>query len=136
MDKTITVTLPGPLFEALQARAARAHRGIDEEIVEALEEAIPADEQLPAVLQLELADLANRDDAALWQAARRLFPGASAGELEALHFKRQQASLTAEETRRAAELLDAYDQYVLLRSEAAALLKQRGYDISVLLKPR
>ena len=56
-------------------------------------------------------------------------------ELEELHFKRQREGLTANEAERAAELVRQYDRKMLLRAEAALLLKERGHDVSEVAAP-
>jgi hypothetical protein len=53
---------------------------------------------------------------------------------EALHFKRQSVGLTAAEEEQDALLAHAYERAILVRAKAAALLKERGHDISVLLE--
>lgn len=60
-------------------------------------------------------------------------PVEAAEQLEQLHFKRQREGLTAVETDEAAALLQRYERVMLVRARAAATLKQRGHDVSVLL---
>jgi uncharacterized protein YnzC (UPF0291/DUF896 family) len=56
-----------------------------------------------------------------------------------INYKQQKegrASLTPTEIAEQKELLYQYDRYMLLRAQAAVLLKNRGYDISILVKKR
>jgi hypothetical protein len=52
-----------------------------------------------------------------------------------LSFKRQREGVPAEEDYLAMSLLRQAGRQMLLRSEALALLKERGHDISPLLAP-
>jgi hypothetical protein len=50
--------------------------------------------------------------------------------LETLHDKQQREGLSTEEAREEQALLELYRETVLVRAQAAVLLKQRGYDTS------
>jgi len=50
--------------------------------------------------------------------------------LEALHGKQQREGLSAEELQEEQALLELYRETLLVRAQAALLLKQRGYDVS------
>lgn len=85
-------------------------------------------------LENTLAQLALLDDEALWHAARTTFATDAARRLEDLHLKRQREGLTEGEAQTAATLLQQYERAMLVRAQAAALLKQRGHDVSALLQ--
>jgi uncharacterized protein YnzC (UPF0291/DUF896 family) len=70
------------------------------------------------------------DVSALWRAARATLPESQRERLEALHVKQQREGLTAAEQEEEEALLALYRQTILTRAQAAALLKQRGYDVS------
>ena len=57
-------------------------------------------------------------------------------QLEALNFKQRREELTSAEKETLEQLVHQYDQAVLLRAEAARLLKARGHDVSMLLIAR
>ena len=84
-----------------------------------------------AVAALELLS-----DADLWRAARNPLAEADRSQLEALNLKQQKENLTPAEKETLEGLLLQYDRAVLLRAEAARLLKQRGHDVSGLLTAR
>jgi hypothetical protein len=88
-------------------------------------------DELPADLAEAIFSLALLDDEALWQAARSHLPSEAAAQLEVLHLKRQQEGLTETETQILAGLVCQYERAMLVRAQAAVLLKQRGYDVSV-----
>src|SRR6185437_10521771 len=54
-------------------------------------------------------------------------------ELEWLHVRRQRVGLTDAEAEAASALTRQYERTVLVRAEAAALLAQRGRDVSRIL---
>jgi uncharacterized protein YnzC (UPF0291/DUF896 family) len=50
--------------------------------------------------------------------------------LETLHDKQQREGLTPDEQAEEQALLSLYRETLLVRAQAAVLLKQRGYDVS------
>jgi hypothetical protein len=80
-----------------------------------------------------IAGLEHLDDEALWQAARSCLTAEMARRTEELHHKRQSEGLTEAEGQTLAELVGQYEQSMLIRAQAAVLLKQRGHDVSKLI---
>ena len=128
----ITISVPDLLYRKLKARAEQTQRSVEAEALDALVALVPEVDELPADVEASLAQLALLDDAALWGAARTTFPTEAARHLEDLHLKRQREGLTDSETETAAALLHQYERAMLVRAQAAALLKQRGHDLSSL----
>jgi hypothetical protein len=91
------------------------------------------DDRLPDALERALTPLFTYDDAALWEAARSRMNPAAAERLQALNLKQQRDGLTAAEEIESDGLIQEYERAMLVRAQAAALLKERGHDISVLL---
>ena len=85
-------------------------------------------------LEDTLAQLSLLDDQALWRAARTTFAADAARQLEELHLKRQREGLAEHESQAAAALVQLYERVMLVQAQAAALLKQRGHDVSSLLR--
>jgi hypothetical protein len=94
---------------------------------------VPAVDDLPADLESSLTQLSLLDDEALWRAARTTLAADAARQLEELHLKRQREGLNEHEAQTAAALIQQYERVMLVRAQAAALLKQRGQDVSSLL---
>ena len=130
--QTVTLKISDNLYRRLQRRAEQAHRSVEDEVLELVASALPLDDGLQADLESALSSLGVLDDAALWNAARMQMPPAMATELEDLKRKRQREGLSSSETERAAHLLRLYERTMLIRAQAAVLLKQRGHDISEL----
>lgn len=131
----MTVNLPAMLYERLLRRAQETRRTVELELVEAAVAGLsrPTDE-LPADLSNAIAPLALLDDAALFRAAQSRLSGEALSTLEELHLKRQDAGLTAAEVESLDLLTKQYERTLLIRAEAAALLKRRGHDVSGVLR--
>lgn len=130
---TVTLSLPEPLYERLRKRAERAGRSLEAEAAELLTAGIEDGEQLPPKMEDELASLALLDDESLWRAARNRLAADAAERLQMLHDKAQDEGLTDREAEESAVLTHRYERGMLVRAEAAYLLKQRGHDVDVLL---
>lgn len=133
--QAVTVNLPGPLYDRLARRATKANRTVEAELVDVV--AILPDEpdELPADMSEAIAALHLLGDEDLWRAAGQSLVHEKADEIEALHLKRQSEWLSASEIEALATLMKEYTRIMLVRSRAAALLKQRGHDVSGLLQP-
>ena len=90
---SLTLNLPGSLYERLIRRAERTHRPVEVELLEAVATGISVDEDLPADLTQAVSALHLLDDAALWRAQSTL-PTEVATQIEDLHLKRQFEGLT------------------------------------------
>jgi plasmid stability protein len=133
MNKSITITLPQTLYEQIQEKAQRHHRSIEAEIVESVAISVSDEITLPTDVQAVLVGLAFMDDDDLWRAARSHLPQMAAETLQELNYKQQSEGLTPSEQETHVTLLQQYDRYMLVRAKAAALLKERGHDISILV---
>ncbi len=134
--QSITLDLPVPLYNRLKNRADQARRTVEDELIEVVATAVPVGDELPTELSEAISPLALLDDDALWRASRTHLPAEAAAQLESLHLKRQREGLTEAEAQVAASLVQQYERAMLVRAHAAALLKQRGYDVSELLFQR
>jgi plasmid stability protein len=134
-SQTVTLNVPEGLFDRLRRRARDANRTVEAELLEVLAAAVPSADELPADLVEAVAALELLDDAALWAAARTRLADAAAGQLEELHLRRQREGLTEAEDRKRAELVRQSERVLLVRARAAALLRQRGHDVSGLSGP-
>jgi hypothetical protein len=92
--------------------------------------ALPTLDDLPADIADELAQLGYLTDAELWQAAHTALPLSDSERMQALLLKRQRDGLSVAEEREARRLAHRADRTMLVRAQAAALLKDRGHDIS------
>ena len=132
--EAIPVNLPSLLYERLVRRARKAHRSVEAELAEAVAALPDEPDELPADMAEAIAALHLLGDEDLWRAARQRLAAEKAACIEELHLKRQREGLYAPEVEMLATLMKDYTRIMLVRSRAAALLKQRGHDVSGLLQ--
>ena len=72
-------------------------------------------------------------EVALWQAARSRVPLEMVREVQKLQAKRKRTGFSPAEQQRLDDHLHHYDLVMLIRASTAALLKQQGHDVDVLL---
>jgi hypothetical protein len=131
--QTLTVQLPARLYSRLEERAFQSNRTLEAELIDVLATAIPVEADLPPDIAKEIAQLEQLDDASLWQTARDSLTGETSACLEQMHFKQSREGLSEKESHTLAELVRQYERTMLLRAQAAALLKKRGHDVSSLV---
>ena len=131
--QAVTLHLPSPLYERLKQRAEQTQRSVEAELLEVVAAAVPVADDLPTDLAQVISPLAPLDDKALWRAARSHLPAEAVAQMEQMHLKRQREGLTGSEAETLAGLLRHYERAMLVRAQAAALLKERGYDVAELL---
>jgi plasmid stability protein len=129
----VTLNLPSALYARLKRRAERSRRSVEAELLELVATAVPVADELPADLSEAISPLNLLDDEALWRAARSRLAPETASEMERLHLKRQREGLSEAEAQTLAGLVRQYERAMLVRAQAAALLKQRGFDVSELI---
>jgi plasmid stability protein len=129
----VTVNLPDSIYGQLKRRAEQTQRSVEDELLEVVAASVPEEAALPSELSAAVAALSLLDDEALWRAARSHLPVTAAARLEALHLQRQHTALSPAEADELSGLVQQYEQAMLVRAQAAALLHERGHDISPLL---
>lgn len=132
----VTLHLPETLYKRLRQRAEWSHRSLETEILEAVASAASVEGELSPELIQAVEALEGVADEDLWRLARKVMSQEASQELEALHFKQRDEGLSQEEEATRAKLIQEYEWTMLIRAQAASLLKDRGHDISSLLTPR
>ena len=127
--ESLTLRIPSPLYDRLKQRAAASDRSVEEETLDLLATAVPAGEALPDDLAAAVAELDRADDQTLLRASRSHLSSQAATELESLHVKQQQGTLTETERDAMRRLVLEYERAMLIRARAAALLHQRGLEV-------
>ena len=128
--QTLTLEIGDALYQRLLERASRVQRTVEAEALDLVAQGVL--DQIEPELEAAITELRFLDDSALWQAARIHMDPAGAAQLETLHTKRQREGLSAEEAELARVLAGMYERAMVIRAEAAALLYERGYDVSEL----
>ncbi|MEI6047115.1 MAG: hypothetical protein WCS37_22460 [Chloroflexota bacterium] len=130
----LTLNIPTYLYERLKRLADQTGRTVEDELLEAAT-SVASEDSLAPELEGELAQMAYLDEPSLWRAAQSHLPKNDAKRLEELHLKKQREGLTNREAQTAKTLVRRYERFMLVRAQAATLLKQRGQDISKLVQP-
>lgn len=133
--QTIYLPLPFPIYQRAQQRAAQRQRSIEDELAEVVTQALATDDDfvgLPLDLAEEVKQLAFLDEQHLWSVARRTVAPQQSEQMETLIHKLQQEGLTQSEQQEMQQLQQLAHRVMLLRAEAAVLLKERGQDITSL----
>jgi hypothetical protein len=128
--QSVTVNLPENVYRQIRRAARKARRPLDDVLAEAVSAAAPMMETPAAPLRFALAQMSYLNDAALWQAARASLSAQQRSRLAWLHTEQQRRALTPEERSEEEALMTLYRETILVRAQAAVLLKQRGYDIA------
>jgi len=128
--QAITLNLPQAVYKQIRQAAEKVGRPVNEVLLEAVAAVAPVIGTEPENLRTALAQMAYLNDAALWQAARTTMTAEQRERLETLHDKQQCEGLTPDEQAEEEALLSLYRETLLVKAQAAVLLKQRGYDVS------
>jgi plasmid stability protein len=128
--QSLTLSIPELLYEQIKNRAAERDRSVEDETLELLANAVPGIQELPKDLAAAIAPLELLDNEALVRAAQSHLPPDVAQILESLHLKRQREGLTAAERETLSALVLQYERAMLVRAQAARLLRERGLDVA------
>lgn len=134
--QAVTLHLPTSLYDLLRQRAQETRRSLEAEILDVVTSVVRPDDDLPPDLREIVAPLRGLDDEALRRAAVDAFPEEAAARFTELNRKQQREGLTEEENRALEDLRRGYERVMVVRAEAAALLKERGHDVSKLILRR
>ncbi len=127
MGHFITLQLTESLLQQIKRRAAQAGTDVDLEIAKALEEAFPADEEsLTPELASIMEALSLMEDQTLWSVASAKIPESVTDHMETLYTKRLAQGLSASEEDDLSRLEKMFEKNILVRAQAAMLLKERG----------
>ena len=124
----ILLQLPDELYERLREIADDSQRPMESVLIDSLALLFG---DLPTITPQQLATFSDEQ---LWALVHRLIAWPQDARLRELTALGKQGTLSQADQAELESLVDAYDQYVLLRSQALLLLKQRGYDVEQRLK--
>jgi hypothetical protein len=126
--QTVTLQIPEYIYEHARQVAETTAKPIETVLVEQLEEAsVPL---LPPDEEAELASLKNLSDDALWTIAREQMAASIQERMQVLMDKNSRGTITPDEYRELEDFVDRGQRLMLRKSEAAALLTDRGYKIT------
>jgi hypothetical protein len=126
----VTLSLSDSVYEQIERAAEKARRPVNDILRDAVAAVASLAGVAPGRGRDALAQMAYLNDAALWQAARAAMSAEQRARLEFLHDQKREQGLGADEAAEESALLALYRETLLVRAQAAVLLKQRGYDVS------
>ncbi|MCP3959685.1 MAG: hypothetical protein GY719_17695 [bacterium] len=132
----ITLELPETLYRRFRQRSEWTHRSLETEILDAVAAGASVEDELSPDLVEAIEALQTLDDEELWRLGKEAMSREVSEELEALHFKQRDEGLNPSEDATRARLMHEYERTMLIRAQAAKLLKDRGHDVSGLLATR
>lgn len=121
----VTIRLSDSLYHQVKQRARRTQRSIEDEVAAVVEVALPALDDLPLAVADELAQMALMTDEELQQAARLRMTAAEDQRMQRLVLQRQLGGLSTEQEIEAERLAQRQERVMLVRAQAAALLRER-----------
>jgi hypothetical protein len=126
--KTITLQIPDELYARLEQVAAHAAQSPEAVLQESID-VLLSEPTNDLAMNAQLAALPIYSDQQLWSVVhKRLLPEKSQ-RLHELLAAAKQNELNDATKEELSSLVDLVDRYMLLRSQALLLLKQRGQDI-------
>ncbi len=132
-DHTVTLVLPDILYSQLEQRAAETQRSVADEVIETMTLAFPTSADLDSSIAHRLEALPLLNDEQLWQSAQHSLSRRKTQRLHTLSQQNGRGELTVADEAELALLLDQLEDVGVIRAKAAALLKERGHDVTSLL---
>jgi hypothetical protein len=130
-QQSVLLQMPEELYERVRRIAEDSDRPVENVLLDSIAllfgELPPDDELTPQLL-------GTFSDEQLWAIVYRSLAWPQDTRLRELTALGKRGSLSDEEQTEMERLVDGVDRYVLLRSQALLLLKQRGYDVERRLK--
>ncbi|MBL8130229.1 MAG: hypothetical protein JNL42_00100 [Anaerolineae bacterium] len=128
-QQTVVLDLPESLYERVRRQAENANRPVEDVLTESI--ALLFGEAEP---DASVESLQDRTDAELWALVRRRMTWDLEARIDTFSALARTRSLLPDEIQQRDVLIAEVDHYVLMRSAALLLLKQRGNDVDRYLK--
>jgi len=130
MSETVILQIPEALYQRLEMAAGATQRSLEDIILQALQIGSPPTwKDVPEEFQTDLASLDRLHDDSLWQIARSQKTQLEMERYEFLLSKLQDKEITDSERLELDKLRKDSDLFMLLKSQAAAILKWRGHNV-------
>lgn len=126
----ITIYLPHAVVDKIESEAEGQKRTVTDVVEEIILSRWSTLPRLPETIETELAAFYNLADDLLWFIARKSLNEADQQELAELNKLAKEKDLNDAENKRLDELIQLYDQTMIRRAQAVAVLQSRGYDLS------
>lgn len=127
-----TLTVPEDVYQRARLIAEETSRPVDEVLIAYLRTLSAPLPVLAADEEAELEAMKHLSDDALWTMAREQMALSIQEQMQALMDGNSRGTLTAQERTMLENLVERGQRLMLRKSEAAALLTQRGYRVTLL----
>ena len=125
-----TLTVPEELYKRVQKIADAANQSLDTVLVDYLRRLADTTVLLDDEEEAELYALRYLSDDALWTIAREKLNSSTESLMQDLMNKNTKGNISSEEYAELSQLVERGQRLMLRKSEAAALLTQRGYTVT------
>ena len=128
--ETVTLQIPEIIYQRLVNTARATQRPLEEVILHALQIGSPPEwDNVPPEFQADLAALDKLDDNTLWQIARSHITAADMERYNTLLEGNSKNILTEAERLELMAQRQEADRFMLLKAQAAVLLRWRGHRV-------
>jgi phosphotransacetylase len=128
----LTLQLPSTTYQRLVELATQSERPVAEETVSLLNSTLTSSEVLAPDIHARLEQLSVMTDEELWKAATSQATEEDNDLMQRLLDKRQREGLTSNEEEQIQMLSNYFNQIMMVRAKSAAILSERGHNISTL----
>jgi hypothetical protein len=128
-NNSVTLQLPESAYKRAQRAAMLLNRSIEDLLTSMLNSALPALDDAPTNLETEMAQLPTLSDDELWRIARSQMRAEDEALLHELLDLKAEQKLSTEEAQQLKKLHHEAGRLMVLKSQAYALLHQRGYSV-------
>lgn len=125
-----TLTIPEDVYARAQKRAEETAQSVEQVLVNYLRAFSAPVPDLPEDEEAELAALHQLSPDTLWTIAREQLPNATKTQMQVLMDKNSDGTITPDEYEELSQLVERGQRLMLRKSEAAAILSQRGFTVT------
>jgi hypothetical protein len=127
----VTLQVPEPIHRRLVNTARATNRSLEEVMLHALKVGSPPNwDDIPDEFKADLAALDKLDDETLWKIAKSQKTAEEMERYDRLLEQNQNKNMTEAEQVELIHLRTEADRFMLLKSQAAALLRWRGHSLA------
>jgi len=133
--QTVSLQMPPQLFQQIQASVLSTKQTLEETILSIIQQAVSVPKEfvgIPLDIAEEMQQLAFLDKPHLWRAAQQVMPAEKRERMEHLLDKLHSEGLIESEQQEVALLQHYGHRIMMIRAEAAVLLKRQGVNIDAL----
>ena len=129
----LTIELPEKIYQRIASLAKKFDRPFADETIKLIQAALNQESSSTLDVEDRLEQLAFLTERELLKAVKATAAAEDVESMQGLLEKQQREGLTASELEQVQSLSSHFNQIMLVRAKSAALLVERGHDISKLM---